>query len=73
MSDRTAAMSEYGTTLTETQRALLRTAVREGYFEVPRRISLVDLAAREGLSDREAAEQLQRGLDVVVREATRED
>jgi predicted DNA binding protein len=73
MSDRVAPASERGRSLTELQRELLRSAAREGYFEVPRRVSLVDLASEHGMSDREASEQLRRGLDIVVRDATLED
>lgn len=56
--------------MTDTQHELLQHAVREGYFSVPRQITLVDLATACDMSDREASEQLRRGLDVLVREAT---
>ncbi len=36
--------------LTSRQREVLRRAVREGYFEVPRRVSLTELAARLGVA-----------------------
>lgn len=52
--------------LTDTQRELLQTAVREGYFEVPREIALVELAEKHGISDREASEEMLRGLSVVL-------
>ena len=60
-------------TLTETQEELLRSAVRGGYFEVPREMTLVDLAERHGISDKEASRQLRRGLDAVVRNAALDD
>ena len=37
-------------TLTERQREILRRAVLDGYFEVPRRISLTELARRVGVA-----------------------
>lgn len=60
---------ERGSDLSSAQSDLLRSAIREGYFEVPRRITLLELAAACEMSDREASEQLRRGLDVVVRDA----
>lgn len=56
--------------LTEDQRELLQNAVREGYFKVPREVTLVELAETHGLSDREASERIRHGLDVLVRDAT---
>ena len=73
MSDWTVPTRKHESFLTETQRDLLRSAVREGYFELPRRVSLVDLASEHGISDHEASEELRRGLDVVVRDAVFED
>ena len=52
-----------------TERELLRSAVDEGYFAVPREIALCDLAAAHGMSSQEASEHLRRGLDTVVRNA----
>ncbi|AQL41292.1 hypothetical protein BV210_00550 [Halorientalis sp. IM1011] len=45
---------------------LLRSALREGYFGAPREISLVELADRNGMSDREASVTLRRTLDRVL-------
>jgi hypothetical protein len=73
MSDRMIPATGGERSLTETQRDLLRSAVKIGYFEVPRRVSLVDLASEHGMSDREVSEQLRRGLDVVLQETTLED
>jgi predicted DNA binding protein len=47
---------------------ILRTAVREGYFGVPREVSLADLAEQQGVSDREASEQLRDGVAAVLRD-----
>lgn len=55
--------------LADSQGDLLRSAVQEGYFEVPRRVSLVELAEKHGISDREASERMRRGLAVAVHAA----
>jgi len=54
------ASSESGDLLTPRQRELLLHAIRAGYFQVPRKISLRDLAAQEGL----AASSLSQALAV---------
>ena len=59
--------------LTRRERALLRSAVRQGYFKVPRETTLVELATEQGISDREASALLRTGLDTIAREAVRED
>ena len=51
------------------QRDLLESAAREGYFKVPREITLVELADRSGISDQEASEQIRRRLDALVHES----
>lgn len=55
--------------LSETEVELLRTAAREGYFKIPRETTLVELADRHDVSDREVSERLRSGLDTVVRDA----
>lgn len=54
--------------LTETQRALLQSAVQKGYFKVPREVSTVELAEKHDLSSRRVSEEICRGLDVVLNE-----
>jgi predicted DNA binding protein len=54
--------------LSDDQLTLLRSAVTEGYFAVPRAISLDELGENHGLSDREASEQLRRDVDHLVRD-----
>lgn len=49
--------------MTECQRELLAMAVENGYFEVPRRITLSGLADDFGISDQAASERLRRGLN----------
>ena len=41
---------------------LVLTAAEAGYFEVPREVSLAELADREGISDVTASERLRRGI-----------
>lgn len=55
-------------TLDESQRELLRSAVEQGYFDVPRRTTLVALSEQHDLSDVETSEQLRSGIDAVLRE-----
>lgn len=52
-----------GPTLTEEQREALTLALAEGYFAVPRRITLVELAERLGVSDSAASQRIRRGLN----------
>ncbi|MFC6939227.1 helix-turn-helix domain-containing protein [Salinirubellus sp. GCM10025818] len=51
--------------LTEGQREALTIACEEGYFDVPRRITLVDLADRLGISDTAASQRLRRAHSAV--------
>ncbi|AKH97626.1 helix-turn-helix domain-containing protein [Halanaeroarchaeum sulfurireducens] len=55
--------------LSDTQRDLLQSAVRNGYFKVPREVSTIELAKKNEMSSREASEEIHRALDVVLREA----
>lgn len=52
--------------LTEAQLALLERAFDEGYFDVPRRITLVELADELGISDQAVNERLRRGLTTLI-------
>jgi len=51
---------EFG--LTDDQHEALVTALEAGYFDVPRRLMLVELADRLGISDTAASQRLRRGL-----------
>jgi predicted DNA binding protein len=55
--------------LTDCQREALRAAAEMGYFEVPRRATLTDLAATLGVSDSAVSQRLRRGTGAVVTEA----
>ena len=55
--------------LTEEQRETLRLALDEGYFDVPRRINLTELAARLGISDSAVSQRLRRAIGTVLTES----
>jgi predicted DNA binding protein len=55
-----------GAALTDTQRETLAAAVARGYFEVPRRATLADLAADLGVSDSAVSQRLRRGTAAVL-------
>jgi predicted DNA binding protein len=48
--------------LTDEQREALQTALKEGYFAVPREITLVELADQLGISDSAVSQRVRRGL-----------
>jgi len=52
--------------LTEPQREALTTAQELGYFEIPRRASLADVATELGISAQSLSERLRRGIPVLV-------
>lgn len=54
--------------LTDAQREALELALREGYFDVPRRINLVDMAEELGLSDSAISQRIRRGIATVLRD-----
>lgn len=58
---------EYG--LSAKQRDALETAVAAGYFEVPRRASLSDIAEDLGVSTQAVSERLRRGVTTLVENA----
>lgn len=61
-------MAENNYTLSDAQRQVLDSAVREGYFKVPREASLVELSEQTGLSDKEVSVELRRALEQLLRE-----
>ena len=48
--------------LTDEQREALQTALEEGYFTVPREVTLVELADQLGISDSAVSQRIRRGL-----------
>ena len=53
--------------LTAPQAEVLTAAVEKGYFDVPRRITMGDLAAEFDISNQAASERLRRGLSNALR------
>ncbi|QPV62763.1 helix-turn-helix domain-containing protein [Halosimplex litoreum] len=53
---------------TEQQTAVLR-ALDGGYFDIPRRTTILDLAESEGISDSAFSQRLRRGLRAVLEES----
>jgi hypothetical protein len=64
--DRAFFLSQEAFGLTPKQQAVLAEAIKVGYFEVPRRASLSDVAERLGISDQAASERLRRGMKTVA-------
>ncbi|KAB1189008.1 MULTISPECIES: helix-turn-helix domain-containing protein [Haloferax] len=60
----TTGTTGYG--LSEKQRQVLTLAAEEGYFEVPREVSLSDLAAELDISPQSTSERLRRGIATLV-------
>lgn len=58
--------------VTDQQYRLLRTALREGYFEHPPRVSVLDLAELCDVERSAVVAELRMGLDAIVREALTE-
>jgi predicted DNA binding protein len=56
------------TKLTDEQREALRIAFEEGYFDIPRKITLAQLADRFGISDSAVSERLRRSVTTVLTE-----
>ncbi len=52
--------------LTDAQLEALTVALERGYFEVPRRATLADLAAELGVSDSAVSQRLRRGVAAVL-------
>jgi len=56
------------TTLSEEQREALRVAYQRGFFEVPRGITLAELADELDISDSALSQRMRRGLSVAVKQ-----
>ncbi|WP_435174883.1 helix-turn-helix domain-containing protein [Halorussus sp. AFM4] len=65
LDDRSVAVDARG--LTELQHETLVEAVGRGYFEVPRRVSLAELAAEFGVSEQAVSERIRRATNAVLR------
>lgn len=69
----TASPSGDRTGLTDEQRETLLTALEEGYFAVPRRVTLVELSEMLGISDSAVSQRVRRGLTTLISSALRSD
>lgn len=47
----------------DTEEQVLRLAVEEGYFKVPRETTLIELSEQLGMSDVETSKRLRRAVD----------
>lgn len=56
--------------LTDSQRVTLELALERGYFEVPRRVDLGDLAEELGISDSAVSQRIRRGVSKVLASMT---
>ncbi len=61
------AVPDFG--LSEKQHRMLSLATERGYFEIPRRVELADLAAEEGISHQAASERIRRAQATLNRNA----
>lgn len=52
--------------MTQAQRALIEQAFEAGYFDIPRQVTLAELADERGISDQAVNERLRRGLRTLV-------
>jgi len=52
--------------MTDAQRALIKRAFEEGYFDIPRGITLAEIADELGISDQAVNERLRRGLSTLI-------
>ncbi|SFB91871.1 Predicted DNA binding protein, contains HTH domain [Halobiforma haloterrestris] len=57
---------EETSTLSHEQRDALATAYRRGFFEVPRDVTLAELAEEMGISDTALSQRMRRGLAITV-------
>lgn len=55
-----------GRDITDPQREALQLAHERGYFDVPRRVTLTELATELGISDTGASERIRRGLTTLL-------
>ena len=58
--------------LTAKQREALTRALETGYFEIPRKVGLVELAGEFGITDNAMSERIRRGTATLVRNADRD-
>lgn len=59
--------------MTDAQRSLIEQAYDEGYFDVPRRITLTELSEKLDVSDQAVNERLRRGLSSLITTTLKSD
>jgi hypothetical protein len=59
--------------LTETQLRTVTRAVRDGYFEVPRRTTLTEIGETLDITEQTVSENLRRGVDTVLKQVLFEE
>lgn len=59
--------------LTEAQHSLIERVHDAGYFEVPRKVTLVEIAEELGISDQAVNERLRRGLNTLIEATLKSD
>lgn len=64
---------DVATTLTEAQAETLAFALQEGYYDVPRRINLSEIAEEYGVSDTAISQRLRRGLKKILSDVLQEE
>jgi hypothetical protein len=69
----TQSVTRGGSGLTSAQRAALRRALEEGYYRVPRGVTLGELAEEADVSDTALSQLLRRGVETVLREQLSDD
>lgn len=52
--------------ITETHREAVETALKHGYFQIPREVNLEDLAEEMGISEQRVSQRLQQGYDTLI-------
>lgn len=67
------ARLQAGRSMTDPQRELVEYAYDEGYFNVPRAVTLAELGDRLGISDQAVNERLRRGLQTLIASTLKSD
>ena len=59
--------------ITDQQRTAILTAYQNGYWEVPRKTTLADLAEKLSISDNSVSQRIRRGISTLVKESLVDD
>jgi predicted DNA binding protein len=66
---RGSTRGQAGDDLTATQRRTIELALQNGYFDVPRQTTIVELAEELGISDQAVSARIRRGMKTLARNA----